>query len=339
MKKFALILFIFFLFSFLNAQIFTGNRAFNLSIEPAAAYTNGFLGEYFFRHYLEDKSKKESYLEWDKKLILYGAQFSLNYKRIHIDALFLNSVQNRKSGKMSDSDWKNDSDYSMKTTYSTGDNEACRNFTMEASLYFDFYPSERLCISPLVQVQYDYDSFACKESEGWKSDGKHWWYDENSTYYPRYNPQTGKREKLGEIDYNRKSLYTWTGFKVKTKLTERLSFDFSALASPYAYFYSLDTHWSQDKSTKEKFKKHRRQIQTAYFPAIKLQAKADFAINRIFDLTFSASGLFSLKITRGKWENDFYGESLQDGYYDTCQNSGSDMQYLSARIGLKIKIL
>lgn len=339
MKKLAALAFALSFFSFLDAQIFTGKSAFSLSVEPAAAYTSGFLGEYFFRHYLEDNSKKESYLEWDKKLFLYGAEISSSFKKIHLDAVFLNSVQGVDSGKMVDSDWKNDSDYSMKTTYSKGSNEACRNFTAEASLYFDFIPYSKLCVSPMIQFQYDYDSFACRESEGWKSDGKHWWYDESSTHYPRYNAQTGKTEKLGEIDYIRKSFYAWTGFKIKAELTKRLSFAISALASPYAYFYSLDTHWSQDKTTKEKFKKHRRQIQTAYFPAVKLQAKADFALSRIFSLSFSAAGIFSLKINRGSWENDFYGGTLLDKYYDTGQDSGSDMQYLSARIGLKIKVL
>lgn len=339
MRKTAALIFAFFTFSNLFAQIFGNDKNdFHIAIEPVFSYTSGFLGETWFYSKYEDDSKKKSYLEWDKKLFLYGAEISSSYKRFHFDTQFLTSIQNLKSGEMSDSDWKNTSDYSMKTTYSVGDNKAVENYSFQASIYFDFFPEKPIVLSPVFQFQYDYDSFAREEAEGWYSDGKHWWYDESSTHYPYYNSQTGKRYKLAEIDYYRHSFYAWTGFKLHSKLTKRLKFDFSALVSPYAYFYSLDTHWAQDKSTKEKFKKNNRQIQSAFFPSMKIEAKADFSLTKVFDLTFGASGLLGLKVNRGKWFQDYFGDFKQDDFYDSGEDSGSFMQYLSARIGCKIKV-
>lgn len=337
-KKTAALILIFLLSLPLSAQIFTNQNDFHLEVEPAFSYTNGFLGEYFYYHYLVDDSKKMSYLEWDKKIFMYGAEISSSFKRFHLDSRFMIAASDSKSGEMTDSDWQNESDFSMKTTYSVGGNNAAKNYSAEASVYFDFFPAEKIALSPMVQVQYDFDSFECEKMEGWKSNGKHWWFDESSTHYP-YVDSDGKTYKLGEIDYYRHSFYTWAGFKICLKPAKRFDFDFSALVSPYAYFYSLDTHWAQEKSTKEMFEKHRKQYQAAFFPAFKLEAKASFSITKIFDLTFAASGLFSVKINRGKWEQDFYDDFLQDDYYDTYQDSGADMQYICARIGCKVRIM
>lgn len=337
-KIFTLLLTVF-LGTALHSQIINiKDRAFHFSLEPVFSYTEGTLGEYLFHASADDDSKKASYLEWDKQLFMYGAKAESSYKRLHFDVLFMSSVSGLNSGQMKDSDWKNLSDYSMKTTYSYGDNRAEENCSTEACLYFDIYRTDSVTFSPAVQFQYDYDSFMCEESEGYKTDGKHWWYDESAVHYPYYD-SSGKKHKLAPIGYYRHSLYTWIGFKINAKINRRLSFNLGAFASPAAYFYSMDTHYSQDRETKELYGKHNRQIQTAYFPSVKLEGEIDFSLTTLLDFTLNASGLFSFRINRGTWFSDYFAGIKQDDYYDVGQDSGSDMQYFKIRAGLKFNLL
>ena len=329
-----------------GAQIFGGGESgknsggFHFSISPEFSYASGHLGQYLYYSKFDDDSKKASYLSWDKKLFLYGAEIEASYSRIHFDASFLTSIRNLKSGIMSDSDWKNTSDYSMKTTYSLGDNKAIENYSVVSSVYYDFDVLENLSLSPLISFQYDYDSFSREDAEGWYSDGKHSWHDESSVHYPRVNPETGKKQYLAPIDYYRHSFYTWAGVKARCKICKKADFSFDFLASPFAYFYSMDTHWA--KNSGKWYGKHYRQIQSACFPvvpALKMNAKLSVALSKFFDLNFSSSGLLCLKTIRGTWFNDYFQDSRQDDFYDSGQDSGATMQYFSLGIGVKVKVI
>lgn len=337
-----------------GAQIFGGKGSgengetsgrFHFSVAPAFSYASGHLGEYLYYSKFDDDSKKASYLSWDKKLFLYGAEIQASCSRIHFDASFLTSVRipgfSPKSGIMSDSDWKNTSDYSMKTTYSVGDNKAVENYSVVSGVYYDFDVLENLSLSPMISFQYDYDSFSREDAEGWYSDGKHWWHDESSVHYPRVNPETGKKQYLAPIDYYRHSIYTWAGIKARYKICRKADFSFDFLASPFSYFYSIDTHWAKN-SEKQWYGKHYRQIQTAYFPslpALKMNARLSFALSRFFDLNIFASGLLCLKVSRGTWFSDCFQDSKQDDFYDSGQDSGATMQYFSLGIGIKVKVI
>lgn len=346
-KVFVLLSFLIFSLQNAGAQIFGEKESgentgkFHLSVAPLFSYTSGHLGEYLYYSKFDDDSKKASYLSWDKKIFLYGAEIEASCSRFHFDTSFLTSIRNLKSGIMSDSDWKNTSDYSMKTTYSVGDNKAVENYSVVSGIYYDFDVLENLSLSPMISFQYDYDFFSREDAEGWYSDGKHWWYDESSVHYPRVNPETGKRQYLAPIDYYRHSFYTWAGVKARYKICKKADFSFDFLASPFAYFYSMDTHWAKN-SEKQWYAKHSRQIQSAYFPALpalKMNAKLSLALSKFFDMNISASGLLCLKASRGTWFSDYFQDAKQDDFYDSGQDSGAAMQYFSVGIGVGIKVI
>ena len=336
-------LFAFFISIFpLTAQIFE-NKSVHFAIEPFVSYTNGHLGEFLFHSSSNDERKKVSYLEWDKNLFLFGASFYINYKNFYVETKFSSSIFDQNSGKMQDSDWKNTSDSTMKTTYSVGDNKSIENYSARLSISYDFSAVPWLSFSPVAEFQYDFDSFERSDAEGWySSDNRHWWYDETSTHYPKtyWNDEKGRYVtlKLAGIDFYRHFFSASLGIGTKIKPISRLSIDFRILVSPFSYFYSVDSHHAQDKTTKAMYKKHYREIQFSYFNIFSLSAGANFKINKLSELTFHGSYTFNFEIARGTTFADYFQDTKQDDYVNLGQDSGASIENLTLSFGLKTKI-
>lgn len=337
MKKLLFFLFIFFLSFFANSQIFNpqknSNLNIHLNIEPIFGYANGTLGETIYRSY--PKSKKISFLEWDKKFFLYGGKINFEIKNFYLQADFFTSIP-EDSGKMQDSDWLNASDYSMKTTYSVGTNYAQNNYDFSVLLKYNFKPFSSFSISPVLKAQYLYDSFARENSEGWYSDGKHYWYDESSIHYPYYDSETGKTKKLAEIDYERQTFFSWLGIATAFDFSEKFSAGFSVLMSPFAYFYSVDTHFAQN-SDKSFYKIYFRQRQKSYFNYLKVNIESSLYLTKFLDLSLGFSTLFYFRTEKG----DLYSKTSDEDevYEDLGQKSSSDIKGVNFLLGVKIKIL
>jgi len=126
-------IFIIFFSSACYSQVFN-SQLFKLSVEPEFSYVNGSLKEIIYQS--GDKSKKRSLLEWDKKLWLYGVNIESSVKNLHFD-LGIQTAANKVSGQMRDSDWLSKTDYSMKTSYSWGDNISDQNYIAGLSIYYD----------------------------------------------------------------------------------------------------------------------------------------------------------------------------------------------------------
>ena len=339
--------------SYLSAQIFDSSHTdgkkndFHISVEPVISYSTGHLGEIMYHSSPSDK--KISYLEWERDIFLFGANILVSYKNLHVEGGIASSVFDQNSGIMEDSDWLNTNDYSMKTTFSTGDNEAVENYEANFSVSYDFDMTEWLTFSPVLNVRYYYDSFERRSADGWytgtkySSDGQyHWWYDNDSTHFPYsvWSEEKGRyvTYKLGGIDFYRYSFFTLFGFKAKFSPFKRLNIDFSVLLSPFSHFYAVDSHTAQDSTTKEKYKKHYRQIQFSYFNVLSLGIGANFYLNKIFDISLRTNYLFNFDVARGTlYADTFYGVR-QDGYHNTGQDSGMEFENFTVSLGCKIKI-
>lgn len=340
--KFFFFLFIFFLSIFSSYSQFFKSRDLHFNLEPVISYSHGKLGEVFYYPSSADSSKKISFLEWDRQLFLFGTNINLTYKKLHLDFGFLSSFFDQKSGEMRDSDYLNQNDYSMKTCYSFGENRGVKNYEFHISSSYDFNAGSCFIFSPTISFQYMYDSFERESGEGWySSDNEHSWDDESSIHYPRtyWNGQRYVTQRLAEIDIYRHSFFTWLGFNTKIKVHRRLNFDVKFLLSPFTYFYAVDSHYAQDKNTKEIYQRHYRMIQESLFNLLKLSAGINFILNDNFEICLVNSYFFTFEMLRGTLYSDFIGGDRQDSYYNTGQDSGANVENYTLSLSCKIKIL
>ncbi len=156
-----------------KAQVFQG-RELHFSLEPVISFEQGKLGEIIYSSEIYDSSKKRSYLEWDRDILLLGANFGIDFKKLHSNLYSASNLFNKNFGQMTDSDWLNSEDLSMKTTYSAGDISNSKNYEFTSTFAYSFETTRWLEFSPVIQFQYNYDFFEREDSEGWySSDNKH----------------------------------------------------------------------------------------------------------------------------------------------------------------------
>ncbi len=315
---------------------FTLWNNFNISIIPQISYTNGTLQEILY--YYKPSDKKISLLEWERKFFTFGAQINSSYKKLHLDFSFNTALKNSLSGQMRDSDFLNEKDYSMKTTYSVGNNYSKDFYNTDCSIYYDFNIAKAIKVSPVVQVQYNYDSFKRPTAQGWYSDGAHHWNDPSSTKYPYHNETTGKTYSLAEIDFYRHTFFTWSGFSFFIKPKDKISFNIAGLASPFAYFYSIDTHFAQDRATKKLYEKHSKMEQNSIFSYLKIELEMFIQLTKQVELKFGFDSLFNIKTDKGSLYTDHYLDTKQDGYIKLDQKTTSAEKNITATVGLKINV-
>ena len=324
------------LYAALTAHGEAGSKTFSFSLEPYAGYTNGTLEEILY--YFSPADKKISLLEWERKFFVYGAEVNAGLKNFNLEAKAETALKDTRSGQMRDSDWLNEHDFSMKTTYSVGKNYSADYYSTELKLSYDFAPAHGVKISPVLGAQYDYDSFyRPKGAEGWYSDKSHHWNDPSSEHYPRHDENTGKIYTLAEIDYYRHSFFTWAGLKAGFEPSQKIAFTAQALASPFVYFYSLDTHFAQDKATKEMYGKHSRQRQQSYFAYYRLNLETQIKMTRALKLKLGFETLFNLKTGRGDLANDYYDDTPQGHYIKSDQKTSSTIKNIKLTAGVKIR--
>ncbi len=348
MKLFVGIFSLFLIIFPLNAKVH-GQGNFNFDIEPSVSYTNGTLGEIFYQSKLNDESRKRSYLEWDRNIFMFGINLLGSFKNFHADLGFSSSIFNQNSGKMGDSDWLNIYDYSMKTTYSTGTNEAVSNYEAFIKMYYDFKTDLKFKFSPIIGLRYNFDSFERQSAEGWygqssyTSDGQmHWWSDDEAQHLP-YTYWSDEKNKyvtvgLGPIEYYRHSLLTFFGVKAEFSPVSRFSMNFNILLSPFSYFYAVDSHTAQDSDTKKLFKKHYRMIQFSYFNVLNLGAGINYAAGKNITLTLNTDYLFTLQAARGTLYADTFEGIKENRFRNSGQDSGLILENFSVCFGLRLKL-
>ncbi len=339
MKKLSTLILLSFFATAASAQIFPDKKL-HVSVVPIFSYSVGQLGEEIY--YSANPSKRISELEWERNIFLFGANADIKYRQFKWSIGAASSLFEQKSGDMRDSDWLNESDYSMKTTYSVGTNNAVANYELTTSFSYDFDATSFVSFSPIIAVMYDYDSFERRDAEGWySSDRKHWWYDDSSTHYPYtyWNDEKGRyvTRRLAGIDIFRHSLFTWLGFSTKIKPFSKVNFDFEILLSPFSYFYAIDTHHAKNTNG-EWWEKHYKMKQLSYFNFLSLSPRVNFIINSIFELSLETSYTFNFESARGSLFLDFWENDPQDEFYKSGQDSGMSLENFTVTLGIKIKI-
>lgn len=329
MKRFLLLTLIFLSFFCTHAQVFWA-KEFDLSLEPFFLKSHGTLNEIFYQS--KAPSKKRSLLEWQKDLFFYGLSIETKYKNFSLSTSFSSSFH-EKSGKMYDSDWLNENDFSMKTTYSWGVNNAKENYNALLKINYDIPLHKNFTIEPTAQFQYKYDSFYRKRgAQGryaqaeYSSDGKdHWWYEDEAKVFPteRYwseEKQAFVRQGLAQIDYKSHSVFVWTGLNLNF-YKDYFLLSLQGAVSPYMYLSSKDKHYNASDGTIYHL------IQDDFFSAFKIALKNNIKLTKTFELTFLIEYISSLTI-RG----DLYYGWAKNHF----QSSGASIEEKNASIGLKI---
>ncbi len=316
MKTFFAFFSLFFLF--LNALFSEG---FSISILPNCGITHGVLEEKIY-----NSSKNHeiiSLLEWEKNLFLLGADAEISFKSFFVTAGFEIALP-AECGEMRDSDWLNQKDRTMKTRYSFGENIAQNNvgFSLSFGRHFDF--DTIFSIIPIFQTKYTFDSFERKNAEGFYSDDTKWYFDETSKHYPSEYYWSEEKQKyvrsvLAGVGYERYSIVFWVGSKVQFSISKKCTISFGAFFSAYSYTDATDTHHGSETKY--------RQTQSAVFSKIKIPFEIEFDLSKRLSLNFNAHALF------GKTEK---GELFVNGELNKAQPSGSTVQEILAKIGIKI---
>lgn len=311
-------------------------KSFCFYLEPHTSFSHGTIGEYLYDN--SDTDRLLSKLEWERQLFLYGAEVGGSFWRLNFSADFSSSIP-KNFGKMHDSDWMNDSQPDMKTSYSVGDNKVVKNHEILFSFSYDFFPfsssSDRaFVISPLVQFHYSFDSFERNDAEGWygqsgnSSDRKnHWWYESEAEHLPRtyWDDSKGRyvTRRLAGISYERKVYSFFAGVRFELKVSEKISGMLGLLVAPFVRSEVEDVHNGYEP-------RHYKHVQEGSLKSIKGLAGCEFQFSKKLTGTLSAD-LYFTEITKGTYKLN----EIKDSSYKT----GMNQFQFTTKIGLRVKIL
>ena len=329
MKKF----FLLFILIFSPILAFSA-QDFHISLEPHFGFSHGMIKELIYSTSYPHRLLSE--LDWDRNLFFYGANLDFSMWRLHILTDFSSSIH-KNFGEMTDSDWMNDSNTQMKTTYSVGTDESVENYEGKLSLYFDFFPfnsqeEKKFIVSPSAHFYYQYDSFSRTDAEGWygqsgySSDGKHhWWFEDEAKHFPTeyyWSESKGRwvRQKLAGVDYERTFFCIFLGPKISFSLSKKISLGFEFLIAPFTLAIAHDTHHGTNPWTDS-------QRQKSYWNTTKIALGGEFLISERFSATLGTEFLV-FKLKKGKGERE--GSKTMPA---------SSQFSMSAKLGLKMKIL
>lgn len=326
-----------------RADIFSGKKEnFSLSVTPLAGFSKSLIKETLFRS-APDENTRISLLQWNKSAPAYGLSLEADIKNAGIKFSVFSNCPFFSSGTMDDSDWDNSADFSMKTIYSVGETEIQRSGGYSAFFSYSF-KKRNFVFSPAAGVSLAKDTFVRKTAEGWygtkdhTSDGRyHWWYDEESKKYPHYNENTGKTQKLAEIDFDRNCFRAELGFSSDFIVSKNAALSFSVFTAAFSYNSAVDTHWKQDASTKELYPMRYKFEYTSFFE--KFTFKAGFRLDISKD--FSVQAGFSKSVFLHAKKSDMKGTftSDLDKFYSSGQDFTLEEDSFSASLGVKIKII
>lgn len=307
----------------------------HFSIEPYLSYSHGQINELLYDEWRSGRIL--SSLEWDRNLFLVGVNSVSSLGRFNLSLDFSSSFP-QGSGSMQDSDWMNESAPQMRTTYSSGCNDAVKNYDTNLSLSFDFFPfnspEERtLIFSPMAQVQYAYDSFERTKARGWygqaeyASDSKnHWWYEDEARHFPRtyWSDSKGRyvTQRLAGVSFSQHLFSAFIGANLAARVSDRLLLNLSALFSPFSYTEFTDTHHGSETRYSHKG--------ANFWKQTKFSFGGEFAFSKRLSLNLSGS-VFSFQRSKGTF--------FLDGSKDYAHKNGSGRFSMTARAGIRVKVL
>ena len=327
----------------LHGQIIKKTGSFSLTVEPALTFASEKITENIY-YSAPNEDKKISMLEWENRVLMYGISVLSQYKKAKLNFSIYSSNDFLHRGIMTDSDWDNMDNFEMKTNLSKGDSMLNSCLDTNLSFQLDFNAAETVKISPAVSVNYNKKSFSRKNAEGWygskkyTTDGQyHWWYDDEAAKYPYYNETTGKRYRLAPIDLYTTDFAAEAGIKACFKITDRTVLGFYAGTTVFTYFYGIDTHWTQDGSTKELYPMRYKYEYFNFFEKVNADIFMNIQLTDIFevaaDLCINTTANQIKKKTKGTFTSDL------DKFYTSNQDFSIFKENLYLKIALKINII
>jgi len=264
----------------------------------------------------------------------YGLNAQIQYKRFGVNLLSKFFIPS-KSGRMTDSDWQNDSKFSngntsTKTDYSVHDlflkanNGGIAGFDLELQTDFRFYPTSFLTLAPLLSFNAQYLNFRAKNGTGYYGEPDygnkiiHSYDDVNHRRVEDFNGKT-------VIDYDAYNLFIWSGLRADFL---PCSWAKISLASEVALFYAMIDHDHHFTTIPPQYF-----IDIAYSPfyAFRQTVKAEFKIKKhfsicqktLFLITGESSGMMYRKL---EGESKYKKESAQ---------AGGQLMYIDLELSLK----
>ncbi len=187
------------------------------------------------------KRKSELLWEFDSCSYLGGAA-DVRWNVLRASAYAAGFLPKR-SGNMYDSDWMQLD--SVKNDYSISENAIGRgSFFTGGHVGAEFPLLRWLKIEPEIAIEYEYVYFSAKNGYGWYGDRN---YSATKQDVPWDSPyaKTLPAGRLYGIDYERQTIFTWTGLALHFLPLQELEAGISILAAPFVYFDSIDHHHSR----------------------------------------------------------------------------------------------
>ena len=188
--------------------------------------------------------KRKSELLWEFDSCYYlGGTADVCWNVLHATAYAAGFLP-KQSGNMYDSDWMNLD--SVKNDYSISENAIGRgSFFTGGHIGAEFPLLRWLRIEPHIALEYEYFYFNARNGYGWYGD---WRYSATKKDVPWNSPyaQAIPAGRLYGIDYDRETLFTWTGLSLHFLPLHALETGISVLAAPFVYFDSIDHHHDRD---------------------------------------------------------------------------------------------
>lgn len=330
----------------LHGQIIKKTGCFSLTVEPALTFASEKITENIY-YSAPNEDKKISMLEWENRMLMYGIKLNSTYKNFWLNLNFFTSCKFLQTGQMEDSDWRNTSDYSMKTNYSVGKINTGGNYEAGFETGLIFQPNKLVEISPFLGIKYSFDSFSRQNATGWygdsnfTSDGNdHWWYSPEAQKFP-YTIWSEEKEKyvtgrILPIDYIKHDFYSWLGILIRSSPSKKCNILFEIAVSPFSYYLTIDTHHA--KKTDGYYEKHFKGIQYNFFNKIKNQVNVEFNFSKQFFLCIGIKKEYKIYENKGKLYLDHFLTTPQEQYYASSQKIEiSNFEY-NIEISLKIRI-
>lgn len=292
-----------------------------LSFSPFVEVAFGELGEFLYSGIETDKIVSE--LKWEMKpLVEAGLECKFDRKYFGFGFSFAAGLP-LESGKMYDSDF---SLTGIKHTYSPFDEKIESDIKAKIEFYGNF-SIKIIKIIPMVQILYNYISLNAFDGVcyyGQLGDGNFIpWNDENAKYYG-----TGK---VGNINYERHSLFTFFGFNISVFDMEKISFQAGIFVSPFSYISAMDNHL-HPLTKKEVYSVQAVQYRT--WSVYSLNASLKFSFSKRISCFIGITGLFAER----KRADSYTNNNAEKKFRHSQQDSGISASQISVKTGVLFSI-
>lgn len=230
-------------FTFFQAAAFSVNpfdfseKRISLWFEAMTGSTYGVMDEFVF-DVKNGTDVKLSELNWDVLPWFYlGGRTGLSFSVFDF-SFYGKKYFAGKSGAMHDSDWLKADEPDLKTTYSISENKITDMYSIGTEFKVSAMKNRHFDLKGTLGFDFSCIFMEARNGYGWYGNYVNpivSWDDEDAVYFD-------KGILLG-VDYERFSVYFWSGLELCVTPVERFTFGGSFAVSPWRRLDSLDTHY------------------------------------------------------------------------------------------------